>query len=175
MTGMWRLAVYAAPVGPGTAATCLVEVPGADARLWWEAAPEASPLPGAPLISANVDPTPLAPFFLRLDRVALDSGAETPLHFHRGPGLRVLEQGGVRVAIGGAVHDRAAGQAWFEPGDAPVLGRATAPGRSTFLRWSLLPGELRGGKSSFVPADAVAAGKPRGVSVTLIGEWDPPA
>jgi hypothetical protein len=45
MTGMWRLAVYAAPVGPGTAATCLVEVPGADARLWWEAAPAAAGKP----------------------------------------------------------------------------------------------------------------------------------
>jgi hypothetical protein len=42
---MWRLAVYAAPVGPGTAATCLVEVPGADARLWWEAAPVAAGKP----------------------------------------------------------------------------------------------------------------------------------
>lgn len=176
MMGMWRLAVYAAPVGPGTATAKVVATPaGAGAPLWWEAAPAAAASPGTPLLAATVDPAAQSPFFLRLDRVELDSGAATPLHFHRGPGLRVLDQGGVRVTIGTAVHDRAPGQAWFEPGNEPVLGRATAPGRSAFLRWSLLPGELRGGKSSFVPANDAEAGKPRGVAVTLIGEWDPVA
>lgn len=176
MKGMWRLAVYAAPVGPGAAAARMVATPpGAGAPLWWEAAPAETALPGTALIAATVDPAAQSPFFLRLDRVELDSGAATPLHFHRGPGLRVLHQGGVRVTIGDASHDRAPGEAWFEPGDAPVLGRATAPGRSAFLRWSLLPAGLRGGKSSFVPANDAEAGKPRGVAVTLIGEWDSPA
>jgi quercetin dioxygenase-like cupin family protein len=110
------------------------------------------------------------PRLFRVDRVDLPPGAVTPRHFHRGPGIRRLISGRVRVEIGADVVGIDPGGAWYEPGDEPVLGANAAPGRSSFLRVLLLPMELSGGKGSFVPASDADAAKPRSVEQRILHE-----
>ncbi|HEX7006719.1 MAG TPA: hypothetical protein VF274_06250 [Alphaproteobacteria bacterium] len=50
------------------------------------------------------------------------------------------------------------------------MGANAAPGPSAFLRISLLPIELTGGKSSFVPASEADAARPRAVAQRLLHE-----
>ena len=106
----------------------------------------------------------------RVDRIDLTAGARTPRHFHRGPGIRRLLYGGVRVEIGGDVFGCGPGGAWFESGDDPVVGENVFDGASAFLRVSLLPIDLKGGKSSFMPASEADAAKPRAVGQGLLYE-----
>jgi quercetin dioxygenase-like cupin family protein len=110
------------------------------------------------------------PRLFRVDRVDLPPGAVTPRHFHRGPGIRRLISGRVRVEIGADIIGIDPGAAWFEPGDEPVLGANAAPGPSAFLRVLLLPVELSGGKGSFVPASDADAAKPRAVEQRILHE-----
>ncbi|MEQ8696327.1 MAG: hypothetical protein RLT05_07175 [Bauldia litoralis] len=106
----------------------------------------------------------------RVDRIDLTAGARTPRHFHRGPGIRRLLYGRVRVEIGADVVGCGPGGAWFEPGDDPVVGANVFDGDSAFLRVSLLPLDLIGGKSSFMPASDAEAAKPRAVGQGLLHE-----
>jgi len=87
---------------------------------------------------------------VRLERVDLRPGVETPVHTHAGPGLRVLVEGALRAEVGDAKLSLARGDAWLERGpDEPVVGR-TDPHRPTaFVRLMLLP-EDRAGKDSFI-------------------------
>jgi quercetin dioxygenase-like cupin family protein len=145
-----------------------------DAAWLCEAAPAASapldPSLASPVLSQIVNLPETEPRLFRVDRIDLEPGARTPRHFHRGPGIRRLIFGRVRVEIGGKVIEVGPGGAWFEPGDEPVVGANAAPGASAFLRVSLLPVELLGGKSSFVPASDAEAAKPRAVVQRLLHE-----
>jgi hypothetical protein len=51
-----------------------------------------------------------------------------------------------------------------------VIGTNIHSGPSEFVRVTVLPLELEGGKSSFIPADAAEAAKPRSVKQKLFGE-----
>jgi len=139
-----------------------------------EAAPAAEALlpPSAAfcVLSKVVAGSDAAPRLFRVDRIDLAAGAVTPRHFHRGPGIRRLIEGRVRVEIGPEVVGVGPGGAWFEPGDEPVIGANALDGHSAFLRFSLLPAELLGGKSSFVPASDADAARPRGVEQRLLHE-----
>lgn len=112
------------------------------------------------------------PYMLRADRVASNPGAETPLHGHRGPGIRRLLTGRIRATIGGNVERIAAGQAWFETGRDWVIGRNISDGENVFVRVMVLPAELKGGVSSFVAATPQEGQRPRAVSYRLYGERD---
>lgn len=71
----------------------------------------------------------------------------------------------------GAAWDRFdAGRAWFESGTEPVIGRNVHTGNSAFVRFLVLPDELREGQTSFVATDAAEAAKPRAVQNTVIEE-----
>ena len=174
---MWRLTVYDVLERD----TLSVDAPGArfryvaDGVAWLcEAAPAATalldPSLAKPVLSEIMDLPATEPRLFRVDRVDLEAGARTPRHFHRGPGIRRLIHGRVRVEIGAEVVDVGPGGAWFEPGDEPVVGANLAPGASAFLRISLLPSGLLGGKSSFVPASDAEAAKPRAVVQRLLHE-----
>ena len=84
-------------------------------------------------------------------------GARTPLHGHRGPGIRRLVKGRIRATIGDNLERIEAGQAWFETGRDWVVGESSSAGEIVFVRVMVLPAELEGGQSSFVPAPKMSS------------------
>ncbi|MEQ8297485.1 MAG: hypothetical protein RIB55_13495 [Nitratireductor sp.] len=110
------------------------------------------------------------PAILRADQVFFPLGSRTPKHGHRGPGLRRLIEGKLCAQAGGVVERILPGQAWFEDGPTMVIGTNISAGRGAFVRLLVLPCELEGGQTSFVPADSHEAQRPRGVDYRLFGE-----
>jgi hypothetical protein len=121
------------------------------------------------LVLAALVPAPGPAALFRLDRVDFPPAGETPRHGHSGPGLRRLLSGRLLMEIGPRLHRADPGQAWFEPGDVPVVARPLAPG-SAFLRAMVLDPALAGGRSSFVAATPEDAAKPRSVTYRLYAE-----
>jgi hypothetical protein len=111
-------------------------------------------------------------YIIRADRVESQAGARTPAHRHRGPGVRRLERGVLRAEVGDHLDRIAAGGAWFETGQERVVGTNISGGANVFVRVMLLPAELMGGKSSFIPMTPADAAKPRPVNLRLFGEHD---
>jgi hypothetical protein len=111
------------------------------------------------------------PWLMRADRIESPSGAATPRHGHRGPGIRRLIYGRLLAEVGETWERIEAGQAWFETGSDPVVGTNIHTGNSAFVRVMVLPIELQGGKSSFMPASPEEAAKPRAVANRLFGEY----
>jgi len=138
----------------------------------YEVAPRAASfLPQARLILSHaLHPAFDPPFLLRADRIESTPGAVTPRHGHRGPGVRRLVFGTLVAEVGDAIERIEAGDAWFETGRDPVVGTNVGPTNAAFVRVMVLPPELEGGKSSFVPADSAEAAKPRSVVNRLFGE-----
>jgi len=126
------------------------------------------------VMARNLPTTFEGPRMFRADRVESNPGAQTPLHGHRGPGIRRLLMGRLHAFIGDDVDRIDAGDAWFETGKDWVIGKNIADGVSAFVRVMMLPVELKGGTSSFVPATPVEGAKPRSVSYRLFGERDLP-
>lgn len=107
---------------------------------------------------------------IRADRVESPSGAQTPAHRHRGPGIRRLERGQLLAQVGDRIDRIEAGQAWFESGQETVVGLNISGGGNAFIRVMLLPSDLAGGRSSFIAATSEDAAKPRAANVRLFGE-----
>jgi len=99
-------------------------------------------------------------YLMRCDRVDFPPGGIAYLHVHRGPGIRCLLTGGVRVETNGNAHEVAPGGAWFEAGPDPVLALASKAEPTSFARLMLLPRELRG-KSSIRYLRPEDADKPK--------------
>jgi quercetin dioxygenase-like cupin family protein len=99
-------------------------------------------------------------YLMRCDRVHFPPGGVAYLHVHRGPGIRCLLAGTVRVEVNGKVTEVAPGGAWFEAGPDPVLAIASRTEPTTFARLMLLPRELRG-KSSIRYLRPEDADKPK--------------
>jgi hypothetical protein len=110
------------------------------------------------------------PWLLRADRIESTSGSVTPRHTHRGPGIRRLLYGRLLAEMGDDLARIKEGDAWFETGKDPIVGTNISGGNSAFVRVMVLPIELHGGKSSFVPTTAEEASKPRLVTNALFGE-----
>ncbi len=121
------------------------------------------------LVLAALVPAPGPAALFRLDRVDFPPAGETPRHGHSGLGLRRLLSGRLLMEIGPRLHRADPGQAWFEPGDEPVVARPLAPG-SAFLRAMVLDPALAGGRSSFIATTPEDAAKPRGVTYRLYAE-----
>ncbi|MCW3474328.1 hypothetical protein [Limobrevibacterium gyesilva] len=151
-----------------------VSLEGAGLVWIYEVMPDDVPLIGSSLASLVLSHrTALgadAPQLMRADRIESQSGSATPRHGHRGPGLRRLLYGRLMAEVGDHLQRIDEGQAWFETGRDPVIGTNIHSGPSAFVRVTVLPLELEGGKSSFIPADAAEAAKPRSVSQRLFGE-----
>lgn len=95
-------------------------------------------------------------WLMRCDRVDFPLGGVAWTHTHRGPGIRALLSGGIRVQTGGAEHTVRPGEPWFEAGPDPVLALASEKELTSFARVMVLPAELLG-KSSIryvLPEDA---------------------
>ena len=84
--------------------------------------------------------------------------------------MRRLIKGRLLAEIGDNFERIDAGHAWFETGLDPVIGTNIHTGNSAFVRVMVLPIELEGGKSSFVPTTPEDAAKPRSVTNRLFGE-----
>jgi len=97
---------------------------------------------------------------MRCDRVDFPPGGIAYTHVHRGPGIRCLLAGGIRVVVNGKAHDIAPGGAWFEAGPDPVLALASKSGPTAFVRVMILPRELQG-KSSIRYVKPEDADKPK--------------
>jgi quercetin dioxygenase-like cupin family protein len=97
---------------------------------------------------------------MRCDRVDFPPGGIAYTHVHRGPGIRCLLAGNIRVEVNGKAHDIAPGGAWFEAGPDPVLAVASKTGPTAFVRVMILPRELQG-KSSIRYVKPEDADKPK--------------
>ena len=99
-------------------------------------------------------------YLMRCDRVDFPLGGIAYTHVHRGPGIRCLLAGGIRVEVSGQVHDVAPGGAWFEAGPDPVLALASRSELTAFVRVMILPREIKG-KSSIRYVRPEDADKPK--------------
>jgi hypothetical protein len=155
---------------------CFIEGPFEVAGTGWlfECTPLGQPLlssRGAHIVlSHRIDVDFAGPYLLRADRVASDSGAETPVHGHRGPGIRRLLTGRILATIGDTTERLETDRAWLETGRDRVVGRNIHSGENIFIRVMLLPAELQGGISSFVPASPEQAKRPRAARYRIFDE-----
>lgn len=141
-------------------------------QLWvFEKSEIGAPFADLEIVASHVaDLSFSGPHFVRADRIETEHSAETPRHFHKGPGLRRLVYGKLRADVGDTVFRIEQGDAWFETGDEPVVGTNYGGTNAAFVRLLVLPIELFDGKSSFVPTDAAEAAKPRSVDQRVFGE-----
>ena len=116
------------------------------------------------ILATLIDRAPNEPVIVRADRVDFPPGAVTPKHGHKGPGIRRLIEGRLLAEIGDHVHRIDAGDAWFETGLDPVVGRNLAQ-TSAFVRVMVLDPALLG-EPTFIPWTPEEAAKPRGTDRT---------
>jgi quercetin dioxygenase-like cupin family protein len=128
------------------AAGCEVVAGTGGARLLrWELGPAAG---GAePLLASAIELADPGGYLMRCDRVDFPPGGIAYTHTHRGPGIRCLLTGEIRVEVNGGAHAVKPGEAWFEAGPDPVLAHASDREPTSFVRVMILPRELKG-KSS---------------------------
>ena len=84
---------------------------------------------------------------IRNDSVAFPPGGCAFLHTHRGPGIRCLIEGGIRIDTMGHSTSYGPGGAWFEGGPDPVFAQAATDRPSRFIRVMVLPARLKGQSS----------------------------
>jgi hypothetical protein len=125
--------------------------------LRWELAAGAD---GSPTLAHAVKLDDPGGYLMRCDRVDFPPGGIAYTHVHRGPGIRCLLAGGIRVEVSGKGQDIAPGGAWFEAGPEPVLALAHKTLPTAFVRVMILPRELRG-KSSIRYVRPEDADKPK--------------
>jgi quercetin dioxygenase-like cupin family protein len=99
-------------------------------------------------------------YLMRCDRVDFPLGGIAYTHTHRGPGIRCLLTGEIRIRCGGTEQVVKPGEAWFESGPEPVLALASEREATAFARLMILPDALRG-KSSIRYVNAEDADKPK--------------
>ena len=125
------------------------------------------PAGGRVLLEHPVDLAAGAAWLMRCDRVDFEPGGIAPPHRHRGGGIRCLLRGRLEVTVGeGVPRAVAPGETWFESGREPVRAVSARETETSFIRFSVLPADIRG-QSSIVyldPADA-GRGRPRRYTV----------
>jgi quercetin dioxygenase-like cupin family protein len=114
--------------------------------LRWELTRGGSP-GGKPALAHPIELADPGGYLMRCDRVDFPPGGIAYTHTHRGPGIRCLLAGEIRVEVDGRAHTVKPGEAWFEAGPDPVLAFASDRDATAFARVMVLPRELHG-KSS---------------------------
>ena len=104
----------------------------------------------------------------RSDRVRVRRSDAAP--YAPRPRATPLNYGRLLAEMGDDLARINEGDDWFETGPDPIVGTNISGGNSAFVRVMVLPIELYGGKSSFVPTTAEEASKPRAVISRLFGE-----
>jgi hypothetical protein len=147
-------------------AAVTVEAGASGASLWrWELLSAANPSAASGVgtrekLSAELQTLPEGELLLRGDSVGFPPGGCAYLHRHRGPGIRCLIEGGIRIDTAGSSASYGPGGAWYESGPEPVFAQAAADRPSRFIRVMILPRELLG-KSSIQYVNDVDTAKPR--------------
>jgi quercetin dioxygenase-like cupin family protein len=119
------------------------------------------PAGGRVLLEHSVDLVAGAAWLMRCDRVDFEPGGVAPPHRHRGGGIRCLLRGRLEVTVGeGAPRAVTPGEAWFESGRESVRAVSSREAETSFIRFSVLPADLRG-HSSIVYVDPADAGRGR--------------
>ena len=144
------------PLDGGVVSTDAIRLCAGDdgATVWrWEAVP-ASDGPGAYghrttlRLAGRIDAAAIAgELLIRLDSVAFPPGGTALLHTHRGPGIRCLREGEIRIDTEGRSSSYGPGGAWFESGPEPVFAQASPNAPSRFIRAMVLPRSLIGASS----------------------------
>ena len=99
-------------------------------------------------LAGRIDPAVIADeLLIRLDSVAFPPGGTALLHTHRGPGIRCLREGEIRIDTEGHSSSYGPGGAWFESGPEPVFAQASLEIPSRFIRTMVLPRSLLGASS----------------------------
>jgi len=111
-------------------------------------------------LSASLARLSQGDLLLRGDSVAFPPGGCAYAHRHRGPGIRCLVDGGIRIDTHGTSTSYGPGGAWYESGPDVVFAQAAADRPSRFIRVMILPRELLG-KSSIQYVDPADASRPR--------------
>lgn len=99
------------------------------------------------LLSTELDLDSAKGHLLRCDRVEFPPGGVAYLHTHRGPGIRVLLSGSIRIVTGGKSHEYGPLEAWYESGPEPVFAAASPTEPTAFARVMILPKSLIGQSS----------------------------
>jgi hypothetical protein len=118
-----------------------------------------SGLRSTPMLAVALDSLPEGDLLWRGDSVAFPPSGCAYLHRHRGPGIRCLIEGKLRIDTNGQSHTYNIGDPWFENGSAPVFAQAGE--RATrFVRVLILPRALIG-KSSIEYLNEEDKAKPK--------------
>ena len=97
---------------------------------------------------------------MRCDSVAFPAGGCALTHTHKGPGIRYLLDGSIRIDTLGESTHYDIGGAWYESGPHPVFAQADAELDTRFVRVMVLPSALAG-KSSITYVNAEDLDKPK--------------
>ena len=111
-------------------------------------------------LSVRLETCPQGELLIRGDSVAFPPGGCAYLHTHRGPGIRCMIEGAIRIDTHGRSTCYGPGSAWYESGPDPVFAQAAADRPSRFIRVMILPRELIG-KSSIQLVNEDDKSKPR--------------
>jgi quercetin dioxygenase-like cupin family protein len=141
----WHGSDAAAVTAGAAGATLLRWELGADGGS--QAAPAGAGTGSTLTLAHSVDLTDPGGYLMRCDRVDFPPGGIAYTHVHRGPGIRCLLAGSIRVEVNGKIHDVEPEGAWFEAGPDPVLATASKTVPTAFVRVMILPRELRGRSS----------------------------
>jgi quercetin dioxygenase-like cupin family protein len=164
-----RCAGSAASLGAGSGSQsmqpCAIEGgEGGATVLRWEFVAAGTPVWGnehsRELIAREVSLPGTGGYLMRADRVDFPLGGIAYTHTHRGPGIRCLLRGSIRVESAGEVHEVTPGGAWFESGPDPVLATASSRELTGFARVMILSLDLRG-RSSITYVNPADADKPK--------------
>jgi hypothetical protein len=120
-------------------------------------------------LAAPLEPLPAGDLLFRGDSVAFPPGGVAYLHWHQGPGIRCLLEGGIRIDTHGRSTSYGPGGAWFEAGPEPVFAQAALDRPSRFIRVMILPQALLG-KSSIQYVNAEDAAKPKSQSYKVYAD-----
>ena len=89
-------------------------------------------------LAARRETLPHGALLLRGDSVAFPPGGCAYRHWHQGPGIRCLLEGGIRIDAGGHSRSYGPGCAWYETGPDGVFAQA-ADRPTRFIRVMILP------------------------------------
>lgn len=143
--GLYAKSAMLVSAGPVGAVVWRYEIARTDAAASLADGAESEMLLSGPLTTIDVADAS-EDWLMRLDSVAFPAGGCALRHTHRGPGIRCLVEGDIRIDAEGASHDFGVGAPWFEAGPDPVFAQAgDRPTR--FVRVSVLPASLKGASS----------------------------
>jgi hypothetical protein len=112
-----------------------------------------------PMLAVSLESLPEGDLLWRGDSVAFPPNGCAYLHRHRGPGIRCLIEGSLRIDTNGQSHTYGIGDPWYENGSSPVFAQAGE--RATrFVRVLILPRALIG-KSSIQYVNEEDKDKPK--------------